>query len=156
MTRYSSAMTTYVTNRKAKFDFEILDTYEAGLVLAGYEAKAIRVGKAKLESTHAIIRGGEAFLVGMTIAPFQPANTPKNYDPERPRKLLLSKKELAELEAASEQKGLTLVPIRLYNNGRKLKVELALVRGKKKHDKRETIKKRDTKRAIDRILKQQH
>lgn len=148
-------MTTYVTNRKASFNFELLDTVEAGLVLAGHEVKSVRTGKAKLEGGHAVIRGGEAFLVGISIAPYQPSNTPKNYDPERPRKLLLSRKELVALEVTSEQKGLTLVPIRLYNNGRNLKVEIAVARGKKKFDKRETIKKRDTKRDIERTLKSQ-
>lgn len=148
-------MTTYVTNRKATFDFEILETFEAGLVLQGHEVKSIRKGHGKLDGGHVVVRGGEAFLVGTSIAPYQTANTPKDYDPERPRKLLLSAKELTELGAQSDQKGLTIVPLRLYNNKQKLKVEIALVRGKKKYDKRETIKKRDTKRALDRILKTQ-
>ena len=94
-------------------------------------------------------------MVGISISPYQEANTPKNYEPERARKLLLSQKELARLEAQGEQAGLTIVPIKLYNNGRKIKLEIALARGKKKTDKRETIKKRDTKREIDRILKNQ-
>lgn len=148
-------MTTYVTNRKAKFDFEFLDTFEAGLVLFGHEAKAVRNGKAKLDGGYVVVRGSEAYLVNASISPYQVANTPKDYDPERPRKLLLSKKQLAILEAGSETQGLTIVPIRLYNNNRKLKVEIALARGKKKYDKRETMKKRDTKRSIDRILKTQ-
>ena len=148
-------MTTYITNRKVKFDFELLDTFEAGLVLFGHEVKAIRAGKAKLDGGYVLIRGGEAYLVNMSVAPYQVANTPKDYDPDRPRKLLLSRKQLAELERASEQQGLTIVPIRLYNNRQKLKLELALARGKKKFDKRETLKKRDTKRTIERILKTQ-
>lgn len=148
-------MTTYVTNRKARFNFEILKSFEAGLVLAGHEVKAIRAGRVQLDGGYVIIRGGEAYLVGITIPPYQVANTPKGYDPERPRKLLLSKKELAQLETSSEQEGLTLVPLRLYNTRQKLKLEVALARGKKKYDKRETIKQRDTKRDIDRILKNQ-
>ena len=148
-------MTTDITNRKVKFDFELLYTFEAGLVLFGHEVKAIRAGKAKLDGGYVLIRGGEAYLVNMSVAPDQVANTPKDYDPERPRKLLLSRKQLAELERASEQQGLTIVPIRLYNNRQKLKLELALARGKKKFDKRETLKKRDTKRTIERILKTQ-
>lgn len=146
-------MSVYITNKKAHFNFEILKEYEAGLVLRGYEAKAIRAGKGKLDGGHVIIRGGEAFVVGISISPYQVANTPKNYDPERARKLLLSSKELSELEVQGEQAGLTIVPLKLYNNGRKIKLEIALSRGKKKADKRQTIKQRDTKREIDRILK---
>lgn len=148
-------MSVYISNKKAHFNFEILEEFEAGIVLYGHEAKAIRAGKGKLDGGHVVIRGGEAFLVGVSISPYQPANTPKNYDPERARKLLLSAKELLRLEAQGEQAGLTIVPIKLYNNRRKIKLEIALARGKKKADKRETIKKRDTKREIDRILKSQ-
>ncbi len=148
-------MSAYITNKKAHFNFEILETFEAGVVLYGYEVKAIRAGRGKLEGGHVVIRGGEAFLVGISISHYQEANTPKRYDMERARKLLLSKKELAHLEVKGEQAGLTLVPLKLYNNGRKIKLELALARGKKKADKRESIKKRDTKRDIDRILKTQ-
>ncbi|MCB9818348.1 SsrA-binding protein SmpB [Candidatus Nomurabacteria bacterium] len=148
-------MKAYIQNRKAHFNFEILETFEAGLVLQGFEAKSIRAGKGKLEGAHVIIRGGEAFLVGTSISPYQPANTPKNYDPERTRKLLLSKKELAHIEQQTEKAGLTAVPIKLYNAGRKIKLEFALARGKKKFDKRETLKARDTKRDIDRTLKSQ-
>lgn len=148
-------MSTYIQNRKAHFDFEILDTFEAGLVLHGYEVKAIRAGKGRLEGAYVIVRGGEAFLVGATIAPFQPTNTPKSYDPERPRKLLLSKKELFHLEQQTETERLTAVPLKLYNNGRNIKLEVALARGKKKHDKRESIKSRDSKRDIERTLKSQ-
>lgn len=150
----TQSMSSFVQNRKARFDYEILETFEAGLVLAGYEVRSIKLGRAKLEGAHVVVRGGEAYLVGASIAPYQPANMPKDYDAERARKLLLSKKELAKLEQESETAGLTIVPLRLYNAGRKLKLEIALARGKKKADKRETIKKRDTKREIDRLLKQ--
>lgn len=149
-------MTTYIQNKKAHFNFEILQEYEAGIVLSGTEVKAIRASKGKLEGAHVVVRGKEAFLVGASISSYQEANTPKNYDPERPRKLLLSQKEIAELEEKGEQAGLTIVPLKLYNNGRNIKLEIALARGKKKADKRESIKKRDTKREIDRILKNQH
>lgn len=148
-------MTTYVNNKKAHFDYEILETFEAGVILAGYEVKAIRAGKANLVGARVVIRGGEAYLVGATISYYQEANTPKNYDQERSRKLLLSKKELKLLEEKGEQAGLTIVPIKWYNKGSKVKLEIALVRGKKKMDKRETLKKRDVKRDIDRILKSQ-
>ncbi len=149
-------MSAYITNKKAHFNFEMLEEFEAGIVLSGHEAKAIRAGKGKLEGGHVVIRGSEAFVVGISISPYQEANTPKGYDPERARKLLLSQKELAHLGAQGEQAGLTIVPLKLYNNGRKIKLEIALARGKKKADKRETIKKRDTRREIDRILKNQH
>lgn len=147
-------MSTYVQNRKVRFDYEILETFEAGLVLHGFEVKAVRAGKAKLEGSHVVVRGGEAFLVGAGVAPFQAANTPDEYEADRTRKLLLNKKELSKLERESENAGLTIVPIRLYNAGRKIKIEIALARGKKQSDKRETIKKRESKRAIDRLMKQ--
>lgn len=148
-------MTTYLTHKKAHFDYEILKTYEAGLSLYGHEVKSVRANRGKLEGGFVIIRGGEAFLVGVNINPYQPKNLPKKYGPERARKLLLSKKELAEIELQTETAGLTAIPLKLYNLGRHIKLELAVVKGKKKHDKRETIKARDTKRDIDRILKTQ-
>ncbi len=148
-------MSTYLTHKKAHFDYEILKTYEAGLSLYGHEVKSVRANRGKLEGGFVIIRGGEAFLVGVNINPYQPKNMPKKYDPERARKLLLSKKELAEIELQTETAGLTAIPLKLYNLGRHIKLELAVVKGKKKHDKRETIKARDTKRDIDRILKTQ-
>lgn len=148
-------MTTYLSHKKAHFDYEVLNTYEAGLVLLGHEAKSIRAKRGKLEGGFVVIRGGEAFLVGVNINPYQPSNQLKKHDPERARKLLLSKKELAEIERQTETQGLTAIPLRLYNNGRNIKLELAVVKGKRKHDKRETIKERDTKRDIDRILKTQ-
>lgn len=148
-------MTTYIQNRKARFDFDILETLEAGLVLQGYEVKGIRAKKGKLEGAHIIVRGGEAYLVGAHITAFQPVNTPKSYDSERPRKLLLSKKEIARLENQTETAGLTAIAVRLYNNKQKIKLEVAVARGKKKHDKRESIKARDVKRDIDRTLKSQ-
>ena len=148
-------MASYISNKKVRFDFEILETFEAGLVLAGHEVKAIRMGRGKLEGGHVIIRGKEAFLVGTSVAHYQEANEPKNYEPDRIRKLLLSKKELALLEQKGEQAGLTIVPLSLYNKGSKIKLEIALARGKKKQDKRESLKNRDSKREIDRILKTQ-
>jgi len=148
-------MSTYIQNRKARFNFEILETFEAGLVLQGHEAKSIRAGKGKLEGAHVIIRGGEAFLVGASVSAYQPANTPKSYEAERVRKLLLSKKELLLIEQQTEKARLTAIPLKLYNVGRKIKLEIALARGKKKFDKRETLKARDSKRDIDRTLKNQ-
>ena len=142
-----------VNNKKAHFDFEILDTMEAGISLLGTEVKSVRAGQGKLEGAHVIIRGGEAFLVGASIPAFQKKNVAADYDPERTRTLLLSKKQINELYTHSEQKGLTIVAISLYNSGRNIKLEIGLARGKKKVDKRETIKARDTERELRRSLK---
>lgn len=142
-----------IENKKVRFNYEILEQLEAGLSLLGHEVKALRAGKASLDGSRALVRGGEAFIVGMTIQPYQPGNTPKEYDPTRTRKLLLSGKEIAQLAAAEGQQGLTVVPLSVYNKGRKLKIELAIARGKKLHDKRQTIKKRDTERDLRRSLK---
>ncbi len=149
-------MTTYAKHKKAHFDYEILNTYEAGIVLTGNEAKSIRNNRAKLEGAFVVIRGSEAFVVGMQIPAFQPANAPKNYEVDQTRKLLLSKKEIAELDQKTNTERLTAVPIKLYNKNRKIKLEVALARGKKQHDKRETIKNRDNKREIERTLKNQY
>lgn len=146
-------MTDYIRNKKASLNFELLERYEAGVQLLGTETKSIRRGQGKLDGAHVVVRGGEAYLVGASIPPFQKANAPANYDIERPRKLLLSKKELVELFTDSEKQGLTIVPIRWYNKGRRLKLEIAVARGKKKFDKRESIKARDVKRDIERELK---
>lgn len=148
-------MATYITNKKAHFDYEILDRYEAGLVLHGHEVKSIRSGMGKLVGSHVVIRGGEGFLVGASVNPYQPLNTPKGYDPERTRKLLLSQKELATIEQAVEKNRLTAIPLSLYKKGSKIKLEIAVARGKKKADKRQTLKARDTKRDIERTLKTQ-
>ncbi|MCF7815899.1 MAG: SsrA-binding protein SmpB [Candidatus Pacebacteria bacterium] len=146
-------MTTFISHRRVSFDFELLETFEAGLSLLGTEVKSIRNGQGKLEGSHVIIRGREAFLVGASIPAFQKKNVRTDYDAERPRKLLLTQKEIIELEQKSEKQGLTIVPIKLYNKGSKLKLEIAIAKGKKKHDKRESIKSRDTGRDIARELK---
>ena len=115
---------------------------EAGIELLGFEVKSIKAGKAVLNGSHVTIRGSEAYLIGATISPFQPNNTPSEYDASRNRRLLLTKKQLAELEQSESHKGLTIVPISMYNKARKIKIEIAIVRGKKKFDKRQSIKKR--------------
>jgi SsrA-binding protein len=148
-------MTTYINNKKAGFNFEILEKYEAGISLLGTEVKSVRKGQGKLEGAYVLIRGGEAFLVGASIPPYQSANAPVDFEADRPRKLLLNKKELSTLERESETAGLTLVPIRLYNAGRVLKLELAVARGKKQFDKRQTIKARDVARDLKREHKYQ-
>jgi SsrA-binding protein len=142
-----------VQNKKAHFEYEILERFEAGLVLHGFEVKSLRAGRGSLEGSHVVARGGEVYLVGATIPPWQPDNAPKDYDPERARKLLVNKKEIAQIAAAEGQKGLTIVPISVYNKGRVLKLDIGIARGKKRYDKRESIKKRDEERTIGRTLK---
>lgn len=146
-------MAPLLSHGKLHFDYEIMERYECGIELLGHEVKTIRAHRGSLLGAHVIIRGGEAFLINMEIPPYQPGNTPKEYDPKRTRKLLLTKKELEELVEKEQSKGLTIVPVSLYNKGRKLKIEIAVVRGKKNRDKRETIKKRDTDREMRRTLK---
>ena len=146
-------MKTFVTHRRAAFDFELLDIHEAGIELLGAEVKAIRSGKGVLEGAHIIVRGDEAYLVGASIPAHQPTNAPSGYDQERVRRLLLSRKEIDALRHQSDQKGLTIVPLSVYSSRRNIKLNFALARGKKKYDKRETIKKRDTERHIERTLK---
>ena len=143
-----------IRNKKATFNFEILETFEAGLELLGYEVKSLRNKQGSLEGSHVIVRGGEVFLVGATIPPYQPINTPKDYDVERTRRLLLNKKEINKLGDAESQKGLTIVPISVYNKDRNLKLKIAIARGKKKSDKRQVIKERDSKKDIERQMKQ--
>ena len=147
-------MSRYTENRKARFNYEILEKYEAGVELLGVEVKSVRGGKMSLEGAFVIVRGGEAFLINSNIPPFQVNNSPKDYDPLRNKKLLLTKKEINTLTGSERNKSLTIVPISVYNKGRKIKVEIALVKGKKKHDKRETIKKRETDREIRREYKE--
>ncbi len=146
-------MKALISHKRASFDYEILETFEAGISLLGTEVKSVRGGQGKLEGAYVLIRGNEAFLVGASIPAFQKKNVRADYEPERARKLLLTQKEIALLEQKSEKQGLTIVPIKLYNKRSKLKLEIALVRGKKKHDKRESIKERDTKRDVERELK---
>jgi len=143
-------MAHYAENRKARFDYEILEKYESGIELLGSEVKSVRGGQMSLEGAFVIVRGGECFLINANVPAYQPKNAPKDYDPLRNRKLLLTKKEIAELAGSEKNKSLTIVPISVYNKGRKIKVEIALVKGKKKFDKRETLKKRDTDREIRR------
>lgn len=147
-------MASYAENRKARSNYEFLEKYETGIELLGTEVKSVREGTMSLEGAFVIVRGGEAFLINANIPPYQPKNAPKDYDPLRNRKLLLTKKEIAELGGSEKNKSLTIVPISVYNKNRKIKVEIALVKGKKKFDKRETLKKRDTEREIRRAIKE--
>ncbi|OGG55695.1 SsrA-binding protein [Candidatus Kaiserbacteria bacterium RIFCSPHIGHO2_02_FULL_55_20] len=142
-----------VENKRVGFDYEIIETIEAGLELFGYEVKSLRAGHGSLKGARVVARGGEAYLVGASIPAWQPANAPKAYEPERTRRLLLSRKQIAHVASAEGEKGLTVVPLKVYNKGRKLKLAIAIARGKKKADKRQSIRARDEKRSIERTLK---
>jgi len=139
-------------NRKAYFNYEILEKYEAGISLIGNEVKSIKGGHMSLEGSYVVIRGGEAFLLGAHVPPYQPKNAPKDYSPERTRKLLLRRDELNYLIGKTQEKGLTLVPLKVYTLKSNIKVEFAIARGKKTRDKRETIKKREAEREIKREI----
>lgn len=138
-------------NRKARFDYELFDRVEAGIVLTGTEVKALREGRAQLGQAYGDVRGGEAWLVGASISEYAQGNL-ANHRPERDRKLLLHRREIETLGSKVREKGLTLVPTRLYFKDGRVKVELALARGKDRLDKRRTIADRDAKRQIERTL----
>jgi len=143
-------------NKTAYRDVAVEDTYEAGIELFGFEVKSIRQKNGSLKGAHVVVRGDEAFLTGAHIPPFQPANAPEEFDTYRSRKLLLHKDEIAELATAERQSGVAVIPTKLYNNNGRIKLEVGVGRGKKEHDKRETIKRRDIKRDVDRTLKNQY
>ena len=145
-----------IENRKAKFNYELMERYEAGIELVGSEVKMLRKGQGSLEGAYVVIRGGEAYITNMTIPPYQPKNMAEGYDPVRNRRLLLSKKILGELANTDGKKGLTIIPISVYNKKRFLKIEIAVARGKKQFDKRETIKRRESDREISRSLKSEY
>lgn len=140
-------------NRKAEFDYDILETYEAGMALSGAEVKSVRAGRMQLSGSFVLMRGGEAWLTNATIPPYQPSNTPPAYDAARPRKLLLHRRELKELIGKSAQKGLTLVALRVYTKGPRIKLAFGLARRRKKYDQRERIREREDQRKIERALK---
>ena len=154
-------------NKKALFDYQLLQTYEAGISLFGFEVKAIKTGHVSLKGSYVVVKNNEVFLLNALIPPYQQANTPQKYDPQRSRKLLLKKSEIRALIGKSHVKGLTLIPIKLYTKGckssqaqgnvpqgrGKIKLEFAIAKGKHQIDKRETIKKRDLEREMGRRLK---
>lgn len=142
----------FTENRKAYFNYEIIEKIIAGIELLGFEVKAIKAGRMSLDGAYVIIRGGEAFLINSTITPIQPKNVPKDYQEKRNRRLLLTKKEIEKLAAQENKNGLTMVALSVYNIGSKLKIETGLGKGKKKSDKRESIKKRESDREIRRTL----
>lgn len=143
-------MAIYAVNRRALFDYEVLETYEAGIELFGFEVKAIKSGRVNLAGAYAVVQGGEIWLLNASVPAYQPKNTPQGYNETRSRRLLLHRSEIKELIGKTAQKGLTLVPLRVYDKKSRIKLEFALARHKKKHDKREAIKERETKREISR------
>lgn len=146
-------MADLIQNRKVFFNYEILEKFDSGIELFGFEVKTLRAGQGSLEGSHVIVRGNEAFLTGAFIPAFQPKNAPADYEPKRNRRLLLNKKEIAKLTGIEAKGNLTIVPISVYNSGRYIKIKIAIGRGKKKFDKRETIKRRDTDRDVRREFK---
>jgi len=145
-------MPTLIDYRKARFNYEILETFEAGIELSGFEVKSLKKGQGSLDGSHVVIRGGEAYAVNMLVPPYQEKNTPKGYEPRRNRRLLLKRKEIADLAAKEDGRGLTIVPISVYTKGPLVKVSVAVVRGKKQFDKRESIKRRETDREARRAM----
>lgn len=146
-------MTVLVDYKKARFNYEILETFEAGIELTGFEVKSLKKGQGSLDGSHVIVRGGEVFAVNVFVPPYQEKNTPSDYDSRRNRKLLLTKTEIQKLASLEASRGLTVVPISIYNKGPLIKVSVAVVRGKKKFDKRTTIMKREGDREIERVMK---
>ncbi|OGZ63766.1 MAG: SsrA-binding protein [Candidatus Staskawiczbacteria bacterium RIFCSPLOWO2_01_FULL_40_39] len=146
------AMEIYADNKKAYFDYEIIEKYEAGLVLIGQEVKSIRNGRINLAGSYVVMQDGEPYLLGAKIPPYQPKNAPADYNPEKTRKLLLNKKEIQYLAGKANEKGFSLIPLKVYAKDGRIKLEFGLAKGKKKFDKKEKIKKRDVERDTQREL----
>lgn len=144
---------TIAQNKKARYDYFIEDTYEAGMVLQGWEVKSLRDGRAQLKESYVIVKNGEIFLLGSHISPLPTASTHIKPDPTRTRKLLLHSEEISKLIGAVERKGYTLVPVQMYWKHGRAKLQIGLAKGKKQHDKRATIKEREANREAQRALK---
>lgn len=144
-------MPAITTNKRAAFDYEILESYEAGIVLKGHEVKSVKNGHIDLQGSFVVIRNREAWLLNAHISPYQPLNIRESYDPERSRKLLLRRGEIRQLIGKASQKGLTLVPLKVYAKKSLIKIEIGLARHRKKQDKREVLKKRAMQREISRF-----
>jgi SsrA-binding protein len=140
------------TNRKAYHDYFIEQTYEAGIVLRGSEIKSIRAGRVNLRDSYARVRDGELWLVGAHISPYLHASTHEHYDPRRPRKLLMHRRQIQRLAGAQQEKGYTLVPLKVYLKGNRAKVELGLARGKRVYDKRRVIAEREGRRQVEQAI----
>jgi len=139
---------TIATNKRAFFDYQILETYEAGIELKGYEVKSIKTGRINLAGSYAVLKNNQVWLINADVPPYQPKNTPSDYDPKRSRRLLLRKTEIKGLIGQIQEKGLTLVPLKVYTKNRKIKIKIGLAKSRKKVDKRELIKKRESKKEI--------
>ena len=144
-------MTIYSENKKALFDYEILEKFEAGLVLFGQEVKSIKTGHINLSGTYVSLASGEPMLLGVKVPPYQPNNAGADYNEERQRKILLNKKEIDYLIGKTKTKGFSLIPLKVYEKNGRIKLEFGLARGKKKYDKKEKIKKREADREIHRM-----
>lgn len=149
-------MQPYSVNKKAYFDYEILEKFEAGLALTGMETKSIRTKQAKLTGGFVTFHANKAFITNLHIPKYKYASGMENYDPEHSRQLLLHAKEISYLRGKMQEKGLTIIPLSLYNKGRHIKLEIGIAKGKKSYDKRETIKKRELDREISRKLNSKH
>ncbi len=139
-------------NRKAYFNYQLLEKFDAGLVLLGTEVKSIKLGRINLAGSYVVFKDEELYLIGAKIPPYQPKNAPFDYNPERLRKLLLNKSEIKYLIGKTKQKGLTLIPLKVYTKNAKIKLEFGIAKGRKKFDKRELIKKREVEREIKKVL----
>ena len=140
-------------NKKAYFNYEIIDRFQAGISLIGQEVKSIKSGRINLAGSYVVLRDEEVYLVGANVPPYQPKNAPRDYDSERSRKLLLRKPEIKQLIGKTKEKGLTLVPLRVYTVKGRIKIEFGVAKGRKRIDKRQLIKKRETDKEIERELK---
>lgn len=146
-------MPTYAVNKRATYDYELLEHWEGGLKLYGFEVKAVKTGHVSLKGAFVTVKGGELFLTNAHIPAYQEKNTPESYDPYRSRKVLARRKEIDGLIGKIQQKGLTLVPVKLYSKGRLLKLDFAVGKGKRQIDKRETVKKREAQIQMRRVLR---
>lgn len=146
-------MKVYSENKKAYYNYNIIEKYEAGLVLIGQEVKSIKTGRINLAGSYVVFKNTEPYLIGAKIPPYQPKNAPADYNPEQSRKLLLNKKEIHYLFGKSNEKGFSLIPLKVYDKNGRIKLELGLAKGKKKYNKKEKIKKRDLERQIQRELR---
>ncbi len=147
-------MAVLADNKKAYYNYQILEKFEAGIALIGQEVKSLKTKGVNLAGSYVILKNGEIFWIGVHIPPYQSKNAPPDYNPERSRRLLLKKSEIKYLIGKSKQKGLTLIPLRVYTKKGKIKLEFGIAKGKKKFDKRELIKKREIEREIQRTLKE--
>ena len=139
---------TITTNKRAYFNYQILETYEAGIELKGFEVKSIKTGRINLAGSYAVFKHNQVWLINADVPPYQPKNTPLDYDSKRSRRLLLKKTEIKGLIGQIQEKGLTLVPLKVYTKNRKIKIEIGLAKSRKKVDKRELIKKRESEKEI--------